>query len=97
MRNRLIIWAALFVSLLFAHVKRAQADTIIAPPDPHYLFNSLPFGEASGDGRYQQVYSSSLFSGPINIAGLAFSPDTTVCTKRTFPSALQRLREQWMI
>jgi hypothetical protein len=50
---------------------------ILAPPGPHVVFNSIPFGPSSGDGRYQQVYSSSLFSGPVGITALAFSPSTT--------------------
>jgi hypothetical protein len=46
------------------------AQALIAPTN-FYLANSLPFG-ANGDGVYQQVYSSSLFSGPIKITGLSF-------------------------
>jgi hypothetical protein len=55
----------------------AAALVITAENTPHVTFNSLPFGPSSGDGRYQQVYSSDLFLGPVIITGLAFSPDTT--------------------
>jgi hypothetical protein len=50
---------------------------ILAPPAPHVIFNSFPFGSLFGSGRYQQVYSSSLFAGPVDITALGFSPDIT--------------------
>jgi len=58
----------------------ARADSIIASnPGGHAAFNLIPFGSDFGSGRYQEVYSSSLFSGPVEITSLAFSPrDTTL-------------------
>jgi hypothetical protein len=55
--------------------KAAFADTILAENGGHAAFNLIPFGSDAGDSRYQQVYSSSLFSGPVEITSLAFSPE----------------------
>ena len=53
------------------------AGTIIAQNGPHVVFNTIPFGPPSGGGEFQEVYSASLFSGPVDITSFAFSPDTT--------------------
>jgi hypothetical protein len=53
---------------------QALADSMIAPNLPHYLFNGIPFASNSGETRYQQVYDSSIFTSPIYIKSLAFSP-----------------------
>jgi hypothetical protein len=57
----------------------AFADTILAENSGgHVAFNQIPFGSAAGDSRYQEVYSSSLFSGPVMITSLAFSPQDSL-------------------
>lgn len=57
----------------------AFADSILAEnPGGHAAFNGIPFSSDSGDSRYQEVYSSSLFSGPVMITSLAFSPQDSI-------------------
>jgi hypothetical protein len=56
----------------------AFADSIIAQNGPHVAFNVIPFGSSSGSGRYQEIYSSSLFTGPVEITSLAFSPQDSI-------------------
>lgn len=57
----------------------AFADTVLASnPGGHVAFNLIPFGSNSGSGRYQEIYSSSLFNGPVEITSLAFSPQDSV-------------------
>ncbi len=72
----------LLVISLFAMVlsfSNAYADTILAEnAGGHVAFNVIPFGSNSGSGRYQEVYSSSLFSGPVEITSLAFSPQDSL-------------------
>lgn len=81
----------LFAILLLAVVlpfNTAFADSIIASnPGGHAAFNVIPYGSLFGSGRYQEVYSSSLFTGPVVITSLAFSPQDT-----TFYSANVDLR-----
>jgi len=72
----------LFLALLLLAValpfNAAFADSIIASnAGGHAAFNVIPFGSLFGDGRYQEVYSSSLFTGPVEITSLAFSPQDT--------------------
>jgi hypothetical protein len=55
----------------------AHASIILAQNGPHASFNVIPFGPLFGAGSYQQLYSSSLFAGPMLIDSIAFSPDTT--------------------
>jgi hypothetical protein len=71
-----IRWACLVLGalLVVSTFDRAQADTVLAENGPHVVFNAIPFSSLSGTGRYQEVYSSSLFSGPVQITSLAFSP-----------------------
>ena len=61
---------ALFCLVLCLVALPVLADTIIIgnPPDPG-AGNSFPFGTAY-NAEYQQVYSSSAFSGPIQITDL---------------------------
>lgn len=85
MRKLLFAIGLLVVSLTF---QPAFADTIIASnPGGHAGFNVIPFGSLFDTGRYQEVYSSSLFTGPVEITSLAFSPQDT-----TFYSANVDLR-----
>ena len=58
----------------------AEADSVVTP-GPSVSANVLPFGGTT-DVRYQQIYSSSLFTAagvtaPIEIIGLRFSPDAS--------------------
>src|SRR5581483_1092896 len=61
---------AIFCLVLCLVALPVLADTIIIgnPPDPG-AGNSFPFGSAY-NAEYQQVYSSSAFSGPIQITDL---------------------------
>jgi len=61
---------AIFCLLLCLVALPVLADTIVIgnPPDPG-SGNSFPFGSAY-NAEYQQVYSSSAFSGPIQITDL---------------------------
>jgi hypothetical protein len=61
----------IFLIIVLGVTGQALADSMIAPNLPHYLFNEIPF---SINGRYQQVYDSSIFPSPIYIESLAFSP-----------------------
>ncbi len=69
--------ALLLGVLVVSTLNRAQADTVLAENTPHVAFNVIPFSMDSGAGRYQEVYSSSLFSSPVLITSLAFSPQDT--------------------
>jgi hypothetical protein len=66
---------SIFLIMVLSVTGQALADSMIAPDLPHYLFNTAPFG--FGDGRYQQVYDSSMFPSPMYITFLAFSPMTS--------------------
>ena len=67
--------SSIFLIIVLCVTGQALADSMIAPNLPHYLFNLIPFSSTFGDGRYQQVYDSSIFpSRPIHIESLAFSP-----------------------
>ncbi len=73
-------WSCLVLGalLVVSTFDRAQADTVLAENGPHVAFNAIPFSSLSGTGRYQEVYSSSLLSGPVLITSLAFSPSDSV-------------------
>ena len=76
MKKRLLIVVLLATIFSFS---AAFADSIIASnPGGHAAFNAIPFSSESGTGRYQEIYSSSLFSGPVQITSLAFSPADSV-------------------
>lgn len=53
----------------------AFASSIIAEDGPHDGWNGLPVGASAGAERYQQIYTSSLFSEPVTIGSVAFSTD----------------------
>ena len=81
MKTVRIRWTYLVIGalLVLSTFDRAKADTLLAQNGPHAAFNAIPFSSLSGTGRYQEVYSSSLFGGPVLITSLAFSPsDTTL-------------------
>ena len=70
---------ALIIVVVALPFSAAFADSIIASnPGGHAAFNVIPFGSGFGSGRYQEVYSSSLFTGPVEITSLAFSPQDTI-------------------
>ena len=74
--KKLLVAIALIVLVTPFHA--AFADSIIASnPGGHAAFNVIPYGSLFGSGRYQEVYSSSLFTGPVEITSLAFSPQDT--------------------
>ena len=66
---------SIFLIMVLSVTGQALADSMIAPDLPHYIFNGTPFSTGFGDGRYQQVYDSSIFPSPIYIESLAFSPN----------------------
>jgi len=80
MKSLHIRWICLVLGalLVVSTFDRAQAATVLAENGPHVAFNAIPFSSLSGTGRYQEVYSSSLFSGPVLITSLAFSPSDSV-------------------
>lgn len=81
MKTVRIRWTYLVIGalLVLSTFDRAKADTVLAQNGPHAVFNAIPFSSLSGTGRYQEVYSSSLFGGPVLITSLAFSPsDSTL-------------------
>jgi hypothetical protein len=59
------------VALLFSATPSAADSIIIGSPADPVSGNSIPFGQAY-TGEYQQVYTSSAFTGPITITGLEF-------------------------
>ncbi len=66
--------SAILLIIVLGATGQALADLMIAPNLPHYLNNGIPFASNSGKTRYQQVYDSSIFTSPISIESLAFSP-----------------------
>ena len=74
------IAAALFAASTLA----AQADVLVGTPVTPGIGNCIPFGCFR---NYQQVYSSSLFSGPISITGLTFF-NTQVLNSATIDPAI---------
>jgi hypothetical protein len=75
--KKCLLAIALAVTILSFNT--AFADSIIAEnPGGHQAFNYVPFGSNAGNTRYQEVYSSTLFSGPVQITSLAFSPQDSV-------------------
>jgi len=81
MKTVRIRWTYLVIGalLVLSTFDRAKANTVLAQNGPHAAFNAIPFSSLSGTGRYQEVYSSSLFGGPVLITSLAFSPsDSTL-------------------
>jgi PEP-CTERM motif len=66
-------WAFAFV--LATSAGGTFAASLVAENGPHDGWNVIPLGEAFGSGRYQQVYSSSLFPGTVSISSVAFSAD----------------------
>ena len=58
------------VATLVSGTTVAEAATI-NPLGPHVTFNAAPFDAV---GRYQQVFDASLFSSPLLITSMAFSP-----------------------
>ena len=67
------IAAAVVVAVGMLFATQARAALILLPNIPHDRWDVIPFGERSGDGRFQQVYAQSLFSQPVDISSLAFS------------------------
>ena len=65
------------ITVILALPSPLAAGPVLLEGGPHYLYNGLPFSQNCGNTRYQQIYSSSLFSGPVDILSLAFSPDSS--------------------
>jgi hypothetical protein len=92
------------VLLIFAALTPAVAGTLIVgtPADPG-LGNSFPFGgnyDAATNGQYQQVYTHSLFTGPITITGLEFyntqnNGGATAMNTGTFTISLSTTGVDW--
>jgi PEP-CTERM motif len=61
------------LALLTGLCNTTQGDTVVLPDTPHDRWDVIPFSERSGDGHYQQVYDSSLFSSKVSIESIAFS------------------------
>jgi hypothetical protein len=55
-------------------IPASASSIILAENGPHVVFNTIPFSTPAGDGRYEQVFSSTLFSSPVSILSFAFSP-----------------------
>jgi hypothetical protein len=92
------------VLLVFAAFTPAVAGTVIVVGTPADTGNSFPFGGnydgAIPSGQYQQVYTHSLFTGPITITGLEFyntqSPsDATAMNTGTFTISLSTTAKDW--
>lgn len=66
-------WA--FVLVLALSAGGTFATSLVAENGPHDGWNVIPLSEVFGSGRYQQIYSSSLFSGAVSISSVAFSTD----------------------
>lgn len=88
--------------LVLAASAPAVAGTVVVGT-PADINNCMPFGcdySHQGNGQYQQVYSNSLFSGPITITGLEFydtivnSPATGMNTG-TFTISLSTTPADW--
>jgi PEP-CTERM motif len=57
---------------LAAFCNSAFATTVTVGTNQTSLDNEYPFGSSGYAGDYQQVYSSSNFTGPVNIMSIAF-------------------------
>jgi autotransporter-associated beta strand protein/T5SS/PEP-CTERM-associated repeat protein len=70
--------ATLCISAVVAMRGESAVAQMVLTPGPSVSVNVTPFG-GTADERYQQIYSSTLFtgagvSGPVEIIGLRFSP-----------------------
>jgi hypothetical protein len=67
------IWSLVALSFsLVASCNIAVAATVTIGTNQTELDNSYPFGSSGYKGDYQQVYSSSNFTGPVEITSIAF-------------------------
>ena len=93
------------VLLVFAALTPAMAGTVIVgtPADTN-TGNCYPFGcnydKYVADGQYQQVYTQSLFTGPITITGLEFyntqeNGSATAMNTGTFTISLSTTAADW--
>jgi len=92
------------VLLVFAALTPAMAGTVIVgTPADAGTGNSFPFGgnyDSFADGQYQQVYTHSLFTGPITITGLEFyntqkNGGATAMNTGTFTISLSTTAADW--
>ena len=73
--SRLLMVSALLICLANG---QAHADSVIAGGGGATTFLNFPFGGTNTyQGEYQQIYSSSVFSGPFAISSVAFQSITT--------------------
>ncbi|MGA3202476.1 MAG: PEP-CTERM sorting domain-containing protein [Bryobacteraceae bacterium] len=88
------------ITLVFGAASLCSAGTIIVgTPADSDEGNAFPFGGAF-NGEYQQVYTNSLFSGPITITGLEFfntqfNDDATAMNTGTFTISLSSTSADW--
>jgi hypothetical protein len=93
------------VLLVFAALTPAMAGTVtVGLPADTNTGNCFPFGcnydKYVADGQYQQVYTHSLFSGPITITGLEFyntqeNGHATAMNTGTFTISLSTTAADW--
>lgn len=68
-------FVALVLTLVCGLAASASAEHVVVA-GAHQASNPPPF--VAGDGRFQFVYGSALFAGPVRISALAFSPTADV-------------------
>ena len=78
--------AAATIAASFAVASIASAQVTIGTVGNAGTGSTYPFGFSGGYTQFQQVYSSSLFTGPLNIGAVSFysKPGTQILQQGTF-------------
>lgn len=61
--------------LAFSTLVPTASGAAKAIPSTYVRGNLMPFGDATGNGTYQQVYDASLFPGKLTIRSISFVPE----------------------
>ena len=90
-----------FLIFLAASTLAVAGTTVVGAPADFEEGNCVPFNCGSPNEEYQQVYTNSLFSGPITITGLEFfntqfdNPGVTEMAPGTFTISLSTTTADW--
>jgi hypothetical protein len=97
--HKLVCLVASLCVLLFSALPAMAGTIVVGQPADAYTGNCFPFGCAYS-GEYQQVYTHSLFSGPIKITGLeffntAYNSGATAMNSGTWDISLSTTSADW--
>ena len=90
-----------FLIFLAASTLAVADTTVVGTPADFETGNCVPFNCGGLNQEYQQVYTNSLFSGPITITGLEFyntqfeNPGVTEMAPGTFTISLSTTAADW--